>query len=360
MSLNNNDVIFLTRKQYFSEITNKISITKKNDFIALATMNLETNNVCSDLIKAINKSAKNKANISIFYDSYNYIINKYSLPGPLFWHTKLPKKIRLNPWKNLKETVYNLQQNGANTTLTNIPKKRFSIPFSGRSHIKFCVINNNVYLGGCNLSSSDDIDIMLKFSDKKLTNSIKKFIQDVKLKNNVYEALNNKDIQLKINPKTELFIDSGVKNQSLIYEQAMSLIDSAEEYIFMTCQFFPNTTTIKKLKQAYERGVKIELLYNHPSKHPFPKNLLHYFVKFYYQLFLPKDLSSNELPKNNLYIHSKILLNEKTSMVGSHNYVNAGVAFGTAEICLKFNSNLYNDKLISCIKEQINDKPRDP
>ena len=125
MSLNNNDVIFLTRKQYFSEITNKISLTKKNDFIALATMNLETNNVCSDLIKAINKSAKNKANISIFYDSYNYIINKYSLPGPLFWHTKLPKKIRLNPWKNLKETVYNLQQNGANTTLTNIPKKRF-------------------------------------------------------------------------------------------------------------------------------------------------------------------------------------------------------------------------------------------
>lgn len=358
MSLNSTEIVFLSRSEYFAEITNTISRSKKGDYIALATMNFQTENSCAELIEALKNSSKNGAQVSLLYDSYNYLTNKYSMPGPLFWNTELPKNPKLNPWKTLYKTVQQLENIGVKTTLTNIPQKIFTLPFAGRSHIKFCVINETVYIGGCNLSSSSDIDIMLKITNSKLANQIKNLNKKIQSYKNVSVALNNKDVIYKISPDIELIIDAGVKKQSLIFDNALELIDGAKEYIFMTCQFFPNSATIKKLQDAYNRGVKIELFYNNPSKQPFPKNLLHYLVRTYYKFLLPADFFNNELPKNNLYIHSKILLNEKTCLIGSHNYVKAGVSFGTAEICLKVNNPKNNHSVISCIKKQLNDNSK--
>jgi len=50
---------------------------------------------------------------------------------------------------------------------------------------------------------------------------------------------------------------------------------------------------------------------------------------------LPKSLLESSLPRHAEFIHSKAMANEKAAIVGSHNFVELGVKYGTPEIALR-------------------------
>ena len=97
------------------------------------------------------------------------------------------------------------------------------MPVAGRSHIKFAVLGNDVFIGGCNLTDPDEIDAMLlRPRDAKLTKIIKQAItkiSDAKL-SNVLTALGRSDIVTRLDSKTTLMIDTGVRDQSEIEKRA--------------------------------------------------------------------------------------------------------------------------------------------
>jgi hypothetical protein len=49
---------------------------------------------------------------------------------------------------------------------------------------------------------------------------------------------------------------------------------------------------------------------------------------------MPKDFFVDQTPKGTPVMHSKAVASEKSAMVGSHNYVERGVKFGTPELVL--------------------------
>lgn len=344
---------FLSRDEYFAEITQVIASSGTGDDIMLGTMSFDNGDRYIALVNAMTKASKNGAKVRFAIDSYNYIIDRNWRLGPLFWHKSLPSKKLREPFESLRNNLSKLSEAGINVNLLNPVTKPLTNPFAGRSHIKYCVINNLAYIGGCNLSSSRHIDIMAKSDNKNLVKAVREFAQEIINQPTVYKAYNSKDQIIKINKELDLLVDAGVKKQSLIYDKALELIDNAKEYIFMTSQYPPHSKTAKHLTKALKRGVKIELLYNSPSQHPKYIKLLQSAVKKYNQIILPKELFANELPTNNLYMHGKILISESQAMIGSHNFSTHGVNFGTAEFCLHLRIDEFNTQIIKSIKDQI-------
>lgn len=347
-----NTIEFLSKQEYFSEITNHIARCHSKDFVALATMNIDAGNRMTTLSETLKLASKNGTDVYLAYDAYNFISYHKVIPGPLFFNTKMPAKPK-GLWSKLGLLLKELKSAGINLSQTNVPKRKFSSSIAGRSHIKYCIINDTAYIGGCNLSSTYDIDIMAKITNKKLAKIMRDLATQTQQNPNMTKVI-GRDKVIKINDQLDLLLDAGQKNRSIIYETTQKLINSAQKSIFMTCQFFPAGPTSNLLKNATNKNVDVKLLYNSPAKHSSPMNILHFFVKKFEQLRLPKKLFANELAKNNNYIHAKVLLNEKEALLGSHNFVKVGVSLGTAEICLHFKTPKYNQQIIDCINKQKN------
>lgn len=344
---------FYTRLNYYKKLVEQIQNTKKGDRIAIATMAFEPSEAHIELVMdELCKAAKRGVTVRCTVDSMAFMLHKSRIPGPLLYSKKL-EAFSFNIFSSKRELLNKLAVCGGEYAITNRPKRTFINPFSGRSHIKFAIINDQVYIGGCNLKEADRSDLMVHWTDNKIADWLFDFADKVRAKSQVSELLNKTDVVLPVDSRTSLLIDAGVRNQSLIFENAIRLIDEAKDFIFMTCQYFPNDITIKHLSGAVARGVNVQLIYNHPSKHSFPMSILHTIVKNVEKKRNPAILFKYELSRNKDFLHAKLLATEKACIVGSHNYVWAGVQFGTAEIALLSTSPSFAKVAINTIKEQL-------
>lgn len=344
---------FYSRAEYFEQLIVNITNAKKGDRIVVATMALESSEGhIKTVLDELCNAAKRGVRVRLMVDSIAFMITKGRIFGPLFYSKRLDAPA-LKRYSDKLVWLEKLAVNGVEYTITNRPKRRFSNPFAGRSHIKFAVINDAVYIGGCNLKEADRSDLMVHWNDGNIADWLFKFAENIHLKTRVVEVLNNTDVTMPVNKHSTLLVDAGVKNQSIIFENALRLIDEAEDFIVMSCQYFPNQATVQRLAKAVNRGVTVRLIYNHPSKHHFPLSLLHLAVRFFEKRRQPPVLFKYELSKNQDYIHAKLLATDKACLVGSHNYIQLGVRFGTAEIALLNTDPDFAKYAVKTVEEQL-------
>ena len=327
------DYTFYATADYFAKLVQDIDNTKSGDRVLLAAMAFDpTVPAIAAVITALARAGERGVHATLQIDSYVYLVDEQKHFGPLFYGTKLPAKLK-GIFKNIHGTVAQLEQHGVTVVVTNPPSRRFSSPFSGRSHIKASVINNIVYLGGCNLSAMHS-DVMVRTQNAELSNWLYHLFARRIEEPKSLEAFGAKDIRHTVDEQTDIIVDVGIKHQSTIYEQALQVIDDANDWLVITCQYFPNSITAKHLKAASKRGVKVFTIFNHYSSHSHAHAYLQRAVTGRERMRMPAAFFAGELPRGANYLHAKILANEKEAMIGSHNYVTAGVNFGTAEIAL--------------------------
>lgn len=303
-------------------------------------------------MKALCAAAKRGATIRLMVDAHAFMLGQGLTPGPLLFSKKLNSP-SLKLFTTKHAWLEKLAACGGEYTITNLPTRPFTNPFGGRSHIKFAVVNDDIYIGGCNLKGEDRIDLMCYWQQTSTANWLFELAGKVHSKNQLREVVRNTDQTLAVDNQTSLLVDAGLKNQSLIFENALRIIDEAAEYIIMTCQYPPNGVTAKHLSKAVQRGVQVRLIHNHPSKHPFPMNLLHTAVKYFEKGRNPSVLFKYELSKDHDYLHAKLLATEQACMIGSHNYVQAGVRFGTAEIALLSTNSDFAKQAVKALEKQV-------
>lgn len=322
------------RQQYFSHLITRFNQAKTGDKIILATMEFQPEqSVIRDILKGLSAASRQGADVTFMVDAYSFMLKVGALPGPLFYRKKDPK-LGYGEFKPVIDAVNRLRADGVNCVVINKPQRPLKNPFGGRAHIKFAVINDEVFIGGCNLSDPELLDVMVRTENQRLSSYLSQFTEDVITHKSVRKALLRRDISFKIDDNTELLIDAGVKRQSLIYERALSLIGSAASRVYMTCQYFPNTRTPAELARAHKRGVGVHLAYNHPDQHnSFIRGVQKRTVA-YKRRRLPGSVFENQLNMDRDYLHAKILISEKEAIIGSHNFVKMGVNLGTAEIAL--------------------------
>ena len=284
------------------------------------------------LLAALRAAGDRGVTVHFFIDSYNFLIGDGLTFGPLWWRRTMPHTLK-GGFAAIQEALQRLKQHHVKVVVTNPPTRSFTSPFAGRSHIKISIINNTVYLGGCNIEKQH-LDSMVRWENA----ADAAWLYDLMMRRNdtpqTIAAFGPNDITQKLSDSSDLLIDVGARKQSTIYKQALDVIDAAQDWLIITCQFFPNSTTAEHLRAAYKRGVKIFPIFNHYNAHGKPKNLLQHAVTGRERLRMPSSFFTHELAEGSTYLHAKIIASEQEAIIGSHNYVSAGVNFGTAEIAL--------------------------
>ena len=346
-------ITFFTKSEYYQDLIKRISQTSSGDRVSLTTMSFdprvpEVNN----LLKELYAAAKRGVNTSLAVDAYTFLLNHNKTPTS-FWLTKnLPRRLSLVLQTRLN-SLKELEACGGSYSILNKPGRRFGNPFAGRSHIKCAVINEYVYLGGCNLTTPKDIDLMIGIEDKNTANWLFELTNKIHRNSSTKFAMQNIDQEFQIDNKTTLLVDSGKSKQSVIFDTALKLIDHAQKSILITCQFFPNAITTKHLIKAHKRGVEVNVIYNRPGKHVPPYNVLHQFVVWREKLRTPGDLFKGQLSKKHPFIHAKLIATDQGAIIGSHNFISAGVIFGTAEIALIRRDPSFAKEAIACINHAL-------
>lgn len=322
------------RTTYFDHLISSFNQASAGDNIILATMEFRPDEgKVNDIVDALCRAAKQGAHVTFLVDAYSFMLKDGAVLGPLFFSKRDPK-YGYGEFRPVIAALAKLRAKGVNCVVTNKPPRPLKNPFGGRSHIKFAVINKEVFIGGCNLSHPEQLDVMVRTENSILADYMRDFTHDVIQHKSVRKALLRRDKSFKIDADTELLIDAGVKRQSLIYERAFGLINSAASRVYMTCQFFPNNFTPAALAKAHNRGVQVHLAYNHPDQHKKGIRGIQKRTVAYKKKRLPGSVFENQLHQDKNYLHAKILLSEKEAIIGSHNFVKMGVNLGTAEIAL--------------------------
>lgn len=326
---------FHTPPEYRSDLRKHINKTTKGDRVLLTSMTLEpTEPEIRGLLDDVLAALKRGVSVTLAIDAHTFMLGNKGL-GPLWTRKTLPRKLK--PYYADKLQIIHTIDRESNglAKIINKPGKRFSLPVAGRSHIKIAIVNDRVYVGGCNLQGSGWIDMMASLEDADSADWLYQTMRSITTGRHARKSLGGVDRGFRISQSTEIFVDSGVRSQSLIFDEALDLIDSAQDWLVMTCQFFPNSITAKHLLRAHNRGVKVEIIFAHPNHHGLIGGMGQHYSLLREKSRLPQELFQHALGRNDPFIHAKLIACDKGLMLGSHNYVKAGVILGTAEIALK-------------------------
>lgn len=326
---------FYTDREYRAKLVRLIRQTKRGDRVLLMSMTFEpTDPQIAAIIHEATLAASRGVQVSLAVDAHSFLVHHSYLPGPLWPRRTMPKY--MTPYYNNKLRM--LQAIDAFPTgradIINLPRRKFDLAIAGRSHIKAVIVNDQIFLGGCNLQGSQTVDLMVGWSNEDVSDRLHDTLGNIIHLKHAGRGLSWVDRGIEIAENAEVFIDSGVRGQSLIFDEALRLIDAAEKWLVITCQFFPNSITAKHLEQAMRRGVNVEVIYAHPKQHGIIGGFGQRISILRERTRLSKSLFAHALTRKDPLLHAKLIACDKGVMIGSHNYVKAGVTLGTAEIAL--------------------------
>lgn len=345
---------FYTSDEYWAELTLQVSNAQAGDRIAMIAMEFEpTEKVIAPLTSALLAAADRGVDVHMVIDAHSLLFNSDTEGlGPLWWQSKLryiPKpfieRVRVMTALDEKPTGH--------ATIINKPGKPFTNPMAGRSHIKYSIVNDKVFVGGCNLYNTDWLDLMVMWQDKVTADYLFNIITRLHEIESTKVLFAGQDQEVAIDKDTALYIDSGKKGQSIIFDKALELIDSAEKSLIMTCQYFPNSITTRHLSAARKRGVDVEIIYAHPTKQGRIRGLGQQVSILRERSRHPAELFHKMLPKDGPALHAKLIATEKGAIIGSHNYVHAGVALGTAEIAVLRYDTQFAKNAIAALRREL-------
>lgn len=345
--------LFFTRREYFLELTRRIAATNLGDRVLLTTMAFDANDqYVQSIFDALAAAAKRGVSVWVAIDAYDFIRGEKFM-GPLWWNSRMPNSAKLRGLASRNfRTIQQVRDAGGTCTIVNAPRHPFSNPFTGRSHIKCAVVNTFSFVGGCNLHQNKETDCMIGLHDAKTADWLFNTLQPLVALGANRSAFGLHDKHFSMQSGVDFLLDAGVKRQSTILQNAYQVIDNARSWIFLSCQYFPNSTTTQRLRAAYARGVKVYLLLNDVSKHRGVHIPIQRVVTPLEKMRSPESFFNFVLPAKEPYMHAKVLATETTAIVGSHNYILAGVNFGTAELAVRWQDSLVSHQLVQCLLDQ--------
>lgn len=266
------------------------------------------------LIDALSETAERGVTVEAAADVFTY-----GELGGFIW----PTRYRNKQSRATNRMAKQLNKSGVKFTWLG---RSHSLIYTGRTHIKWCVVDDIIYsFGGVNLYEKgiENFDYMFKIHDSALAD---KLIDE-------YHRLARADAggyayrshSFKHGDDT-ILIDGGIFGDSIIYRRVCRLAKEASKVTFVS-QYCPTGKLSRILKNTQS-----ELYFNQPSN---AKALNHFVIR------LGMILTGNKtLYTKSRYLHAKFMMfdmpdGRRIAITGSHNFSNAGVLLGTREIALQ-------------------------
>jgi cardiolipin synthase len=313
--------------EYVAEAAELVRNAKKRVYLISMVMADHPNT--NELLAAIKQAAKRGVEVNVAADIFtfgevngSFLPIRYYSPGS----------------KETNQMVKVLKKSGV--TFHWLGRSRMTI-FSGRTHSKWCVVDDTVFcFGGVNLYDGgiDNVDYMFRTEDADLANRLVK--EQARIQRADRRSGNYPSVAVEQKNKT-ILIDGGIMGQSVIYRRACELAEEAERITFVS-QYCPTG----KLARILNKKKHVKLYYNKPTNtHGLNKWVINYsqFVS---------GLQTSYRKKR--YLHAKFIIftmgdGSKKAITGSHNFAYTGVLLGTREIALETD----DPKIISQLEDFI-------
>lgn len=339
-----------TGTDYFKKLADDIALTNPGDRVAVTTMDFDTRDpLVADVFQELYEAAERRVDVVLGVDAFAHLDPRRTI-GPIvlpFALNEAAKEARVAPLERLGRLAT------ARCGVTNKPKKPVWNYFAGRSHIKLAVVNNKVYLGGPSLQGSDRLDMVVGFENGPTADALYDIATSIVESEDTGLVLGTRDKGWAVDQDTRILIDAGQPRQSHILEEALRIIDEAEERVTISSPFLLTGAISERLVQAHtQRDVDTYIAYNHVSKHE-QMQLVHRAILLMQRLRNPREFFANQVPRDLPALHAKILSNEREAMVTSHNFVETGVKFGTPEIALVRRSSRFAQAVRDLLLSQV-------
>jgi len=216
--------------------------------------------------------------------------------------------------------------------------------FSGRTHSKWCVIDDTSYVfGGVNMYGNGILnnDYMFRVENERLADRL--CYEQGRIQKADRGSANYPSVTYELDGNSVL-IDGGIISQSVIYRRAVELAREATHILFVS-QYCPTGKLSRALKNT-----TTDFYYNRPEQATYLNSLL---------IKISQSLSGHKTAYNkDQYLHAKFIIftmkdGSKVTITGSHNFAYTGVLLGTREIALETKDPAVISQLESYFKKHI-------
>lgn len=326
----------LTPMQFIIDWRRAVSHAKKR--VYLECMSFEYGHAPGLIQQALYEAAYNgldaRANIDAFSDG--------SFNDEIKWIPKRGKK-QFETLEALdKDMKQSLVDAGVKVTKVNPRIKKFGIdlpakvfPFIGRNHTKIFIVDDTVWFGGLNVSTThgEKADFVVKFQDPRIAGPL------VDLFGMVNENRPEKDFRKQLTDHYALIVDRGDAGKSMILDEAEGLVGEATESIEFLSQVPPSGSLLDNLIERAKAGVAVNVVISNEKEYqsnsvPFGILVKHEFNGFMKKIQGIENIQVFHYSEGK--VHGKlIIVDGKDAMFGSHNFARSGVKAGTQEACIE-------------------------
>ncbi len=302
----------LLPESYIEDVTKQIKLAKNR--ISILSMVVADDDSTDELIDALAAAAERGVDVRVAADIFTY-----GELGGFF----LPTRYRTKKSRETTQMSRRFRKSGVHFTW--LGKNRITIA-SGRTHIKWCLVDDVVYsFGGVNLYEKGIgcNDFIIRIIDDSLSNSL--FEEYDKLVKADAGGYSNPSHKFNFNNDL-ILIDGGFFGDSIIYRQACKLARESFK-IRLVSQYCPTGKLGRLIKRTSS-----ELFFNPPKN----ASGINKFI-----ISLGMYFSGNKTKyRKSKYLHAKFMIFEtydgrKVAITGSNNFVYSGVLLGTREIALQ-------------------------
>ncbi len=266
---------------FFEDLISHIQLAQTR--IYLQAMIWFPEDIVYRLLLELEKAKERNPNLDIQI-SYDKLSEKYLLSER--------KEGRMSYSKTMKEFLEsfapNIQKNILDT---------FGLGYhlSGRDHKKIYIIDNVFWLGGCNMHYGgvyDQLDFMVRFEgENALTDAFVDTFQR-SLDRSKFEK-KDREFELENIPNFKFLIDSGKPGKSIIQQNFLNIITSAQKEILISTQYYPTGNILKTIQKLAKQGKDSADIYLQQNRQDLADAELAQ-VKVI-ESYLPKQLSAEEL-----------------------------------------------------------------
>lgn len=297
--------------EYIADATQMIRTAKHR--VSILSMLVTDDDTTSSFIQELAAAAQRGITVDMAADVFTY--------GELAGHF-IPTRYFTQKSRSTNSMMRLFKKSGVNFNWLG----RFATtPFNGRTHLKWCVVDDTVYtFGGVNLYERGitNADYMFKFTDAALANDLVDEYHRMLRADRDRFSYRSRSFESDIGT---VLIDGGLPGDSVIYRRACALARDARDILFVS-QYCPTGKLSRLMKQAGAR------VYFNPGAKAGVLNRL--------VIMFGKVVSGQKtLYKRPAYLHAKFMIatdkqGKKVAITGSHNFVNGGTLLGTREIAL--------------------------
>jgi cardiolipin synthase len=306
------------------------SARKAKQRISVLTLILTDDEATNEFIDALCEAADRGVQVSVGADAFTYT----ELRGSYIPTTYRSKRMR-------EATTLQKRFKKAGVDFTWLGRLS-AVAFSGRTHIKWCIVDDTVYsFGGVNLNSESFTytDYMFAVTNPDLADRLAaehdRIIRADK-RGHTYRSLRFGD------DDNTVLIDGGFFGDSIIYRRACHFAEQAT-HVTLVSQYYPSGKLGRLLKST-----EADIYCNRASNSGlFNKVIIDFGARWLGQI---------SKYKREPYLHAKFIIftlknGQKVAITGSHNFVRAGVFLGTREVALETT----NKKIIRQLERFLKD-----